>query len=307
MTALALRLRALRPTAGTSRRTRPGPRPLLPRSALLRAHVVADRLMLDVERVLADELAPLLSEHAAPEPPGAVLAARFDAPTNLPRGPRGPLWNRPQRRRPSIAEPLEDAVERTRAGAARALAPERLRESFDRIAVDVATHTARELRRQFQQQVGVDPISSNAGLAGARERFVRENVARITTVANDRIDRVQALIRDAVVRGTRVEVLARQLEESGDVSRRRASLIARDQVLTANAQMARLRAQNAGIVEYEHVTSRDERVRPTHQPLDGQVFRYDNPPIDPETGESMLPGEPIGCRCTAKPRLEGLL
>lgn len=306
MTPLAFALRS-RGTSTPRRRARLGPRPLEPRAALLRAHILADRVLLEVERILADELGPMLSEHAAPEPPGPVVAARFDAPADLPRGPRGPLWHRPQRRRPSIAEPLDDAVERARAGAARALSPDRLRESFDRIAVDVATHTMRELRRQFQAQVGVDPISSNAGLSGARERFVRENVARITTVANDRIDRVHALIRDAVVRGTRVEVLAQQLEESGGVSRRRASLIARDQVLTANAQMARLRAQNAGIVEYEWVTSRDEKVRKTHRELEGRVFRYDNPPIDPETGESMLPGEPIGCRCTAKPRLEGVL
>lgn len=313
-TPAALVLRAQRPGSTprlripTRRHVRPAPRPAAPNAALLRAHVLADRLWLDVERALADELAPLLAEHAAPDepaPPSPVV--RLDAPGRFPEGPRGPLWHRPARRRPSIAEPFDRAIERARGAVSRILEPTRIRPAFERIAVDVSAHVLREMRRAWQHSLGVDPITSDAGLAGARERFVRENVARITRLSERRLEEIRDAVSTAVARGTRVEVLAREIEERGGVSRRRASLIARDQVLTANAEITRLRMQNAGVVEYEWDSSRDERVRPIHRELHGTVQRWDNPPVISEDGETGHPGDAINCRCVARPRLEGLL
>lgn len=50
-------------------------------------------------------------------------------------------------------------------------------------------------------------------------------------------------------------------------------------------------AERAGIRKFMWLSMRDEKVRPLHASLDGQVFSYDNPPSEG------MPGEPPNCRC----------
>ncbi len=105
---------------------------------------------------------------------------------------------------------------------------------------------------------------------------------------------VEGVVRNAHAQGLRVEVLAHQLRERFDVSDSRAALIARDQVLKLNGQLNRSKQQSAGITQYVWVTSRDERVRPTHEDLDGTTQSWDVPPPEGH------PGQPVQCRCTAR-------
>ena len=76
-------------------------------------------------------------------------------------------------------------------------------------------------------------------------------------------------------------------------------------MLKYNANVTRARHEDAGIRSYTWRTSEDERVRESHQALDGQVFRYDDPPTDEDSGEAVNPGDAIQCRCTADPVIPG--
>ena len=76
---------------------------------------------------------------------------------------------------------------------------------------------------------------------------------------------------------TRVEEVAKSIRDMGDVTRSRAELIARDQVLKLNAEVTQRRHEAAGITEFVWSTSRDERVRPDHKALEGKRYRYDDP------------------------------
>lgn len=107
---------------------------------------------------------------------------------------------------------------------------------------------------------------------------------------------VEHTVREAHANGTRVEVLAHQLQERFGVSDSRAALIARDQTLKLNGQLNRSKQQANGVTHYVWRTSRDERVRKSHQKLEGTRQSWDVPP--PETGH---PGESVQCRCTASP------
>jgi len=49
----------------------------------------------------------------------------------------------------------------------------------------------------------------------------------------------------------------------------------------------------------------DERVRDSHADMEGQVCRFDDPPI--VDGEPANPGEPVQCRCYSDPYFEDLL
>ena len=109
---------------------------------------------------------------------------------------------------------------------------------------------------------------------------------------------VENLVIDAHRRGLRVEVLKKQLIERYEVSNSRASLIARDQVLKLNGQITKQRQTAAGITQYRWSTSKDEKVRPEHEALEGEIFSWSNPPPPGH------PGEDFQCRCVAIPIIE---
>lgn len=137
--------------------------------------------------------------------------------------------------------------------------------------------------------------------AGWRER----NLALIKSLAAEKVARVKRLLEESP--GSRVETLAKRIGEETGASRRRAELLARDQTLKLNAQVAQARHQAAGVTEYVWRTSRDERVRSRHKALEGTRQSYAEPPVvDPRTGRRAHPGDDYQCRCTADPLLPGL-
>ena len=131
--------------------------------------------------------------------------------------------------------------------------------------------------------------------------FRRENVALIRSIADTQLAQVETLVNEAATSGMRVETLRNRIQERFQVSRSRAQLIARDQVLKTNAQLTQVRHASVGVIEYEWVTSKDERVRETHQALDGTIQRWDSPPVTNDNGDTNHPGEDFQCRCVARP------
>ena len=85
-------------------------------------------------------------------------------------------------------------------------------------------------------------------------------------------------------------VLRREYKSSGYNLRR----LTRDQTSKLTGQLNQARQTELGIARYRWQTSGDERVRPTHNDNDGQVFAWNSPP--PATGH---PGEDVQCRCGA--------
>lgn len=151
--------------------------------------------------------------------------------------------------------------------------------------------TARVLR--------MSPDALPPTLRSVLDAFRRENVRLIGSVLDDQIAEVSEIVREAVQTGRRVEELAADIEARFGVSTSRARLIARDQVLKANSAMTQTRMVAAGVMRYRWSTSRDERVRPMHRELEGQIFSWSDPPVTTPKGERNHPGGDIQCRCTA--------
>lgn len=107
---------------------------------------------------------------------------------------------------------------------------------------------------------------------------------------------VREVLQDGLKRNLRAEEIAKNLEVRTGMTKRHAALIARDQTLKLNAAVTRIRQTNLGINRYEWVTSQDERVRPSHEALDGRTFSWNEP-----TPIGYHPGEDYQCRCVAKP------
>lgn len=168
------------------------------------------------------------------------------------------------------------------------------------VVSDVAEQTSAANLREMQRVLGVDRrmLLPNAPL----DEWTRQNVDFITTIADDYLDQVAELVTEAADTGMRHEALAARLEERLAVTQSRAALIARDQVLTANAQLAERRMQHVGVTEYIWRATPDSRTRPDHAALDGHRFRFSDPPIvDRRSGRRANPGGDIQCRCQAEP------
>lgn len=104
----------------------------------------------------------------------------------------------------------------------------------------------------------------------------------------------------AASQGTRAADLAKDLTANYEWGRKRAKLIARDQIAELNGQLNKVRQQQVGVEKYQWSTSLDERVRPTHQVLEGQTFSWSEP--GPDDGNH--PGMAINCRCVARAVIE---
>lgn len=87
----------------------------------------------------------------------------------------------------------------------------------------------------------------------------------------------------------------RLLKTPLDVAIGRGHVIAQDQTGKGAGAASKQVQQAAGVGNYKWITMRDDRVRPSHRRREGRIFSWSKPPPDGH------PGEPINCRCFARP------
>ena len=127
-----------------------------------------------------------------------------------------------------------------------------------------------------------------------------------------------------------VKAAAREGNQQAAKMLNRARFIARNAVSTAQGEYDKQIQLKTGIRLYRWSTSDDERVRPTHEKLDGKIFAWEpgttapkDITIDGKTyaegdiiptasdpnyngGAPTIPGQPYNCRCVALAVIEGI-
>ena len=162
---------------------------------------------------------------------------------------------------------------------------------------DIAFLTLKHGKKQAKRVLGLADEDMTAGwlIRGWKEK----NTSLITNFTDDMLARMREILEQT--RGGRVEEFADQIEGLLGTTRARAELIARDQTLKLNAQINQEACKTAGIEWYKWSTSQDGSVRDGHAALEGQYFRFDDPPIVNEKGDRENPGEDFQCRCVPIP------
>ena len=170
-------------------------------------------------------------------------------------------------------------------------ARQRLRRQLARIERD---HRVR-FREQMRRRVSLDVSSylKHADVAPLMERAFDANWSLIKTIPPQAAQQLQRQLGYMATFDRQKVIQA--IDRTRTVTWRRARLIARDQNNKLVGQLSQVRQTGVGIKQYEWITSQDERVRPSHRELQGEVFDWDNPPV---VGH---PGEDIQCRCHASP------
>lgn len=165
--------------------------------------------------------------------------------------------------------------------------------AIDAVAANVGNVTKEQWTRQAKAVVGIDLAAIEPNLTPTIATFRRANVDLITSMARDKVERVKAILDDAP--NARVETIRDRIMEEQGVTKRQAALIARDQVLSLNAQVTQKRHAAAGVEKYIWRTSGDGDVRPAHRALNGKTFSYDDPPVVSKDGRREHPGEDYQC------------
>lgn len=148
--------------------------------------------------------------------------------------------------------------------------------------------------------VDVSTIISENDLDEILQDYADANASLIKSLSDDTIKRVEQAVYAAKLSGKSARELAKDLQGQFGIMSSRAKLIAEDQLSKLNSDFNRVRQEQAGIVEYDWSTSKDERVRERHKKLEGKTYKWKE-----KTGaeEGLHPGKPIRCRCTARARV----
>ncbi len=121
---------------------------------------------------------------------------------------------------------------------------------------------------------------------------------------NQDIIKLRTQIMQNTMSGQRANNIVKLIQANYNTSLNKAKFLARQETSLLMSSMREQRYKDAGITRYKWSTSHDERVRPLHKRVNGQVFSWDNPPIVGELGEALNPGEDYNCRCVAIPIIE---
>ena len=136
----------------------------------------------------------------------------------------------------------------------------------------------------------------------AMQDALTRQVDLITSLPRDAADRVHKLTTEGMAQGRRTAAIAAEIARTGEVTRSRADLIARTEVSRTATELTKARAAHVGSTHFIWRAHHDDSTRPTHRALDGQAFRWDEPPeCDP--GHHALPGGIWNCRCFPEPVL----
>lgn len=163
--------------------------------------------------------------------------------------------------------------------------------------------TVKEWKRAIKATLGID-IREDYYLGEFYKEqlleWVKENINLISTIPEETLDKMKDIVYDGYANGRTTTKMVSDIQRVYGVSKRHATLIARDQTAKLNSQIQRYQQQDAGIEEYIWSTTGDERVRESHRELEGRKFRWDDPPENSD-GRACHPGEDYQCRCIGRP------
>lgn len=156
---------------------------------------------------------------------------------------------------------------------------------------------SRQFHAVMRSAYGVDIFKSEPWLVDVLKNWESQNISLIRSIPSESLSRLHGKIVQAVRSGQTVRDLRQVIQDEYGIAKRRAELIARDQIGKLNGQLTEERQKGIGVKKYRWRGVLDNRERDQHVAREGVEFSWDKPPPDGH------PGEPIQCRCRAEPIL----
>lgn len=152
---------------------------------------------------------------------------------------------------------------------------------------------AAEMSKEIRREILNTPV-------GERMRELMEDqIDLITSLPREAAERVHKLVSQNLEQSSRGEHLQAEIFRTGEVTKSRATLIARTETSRCASVLTQARAEYVGSEGYIWRTVHDSDVRPSHKKMEGKFVRWDSPPtLDGLRGHA---GALPNCRCFAEP------
>ena len=177
----------------------------------------------------------------------------------------------------------------------------------------------KQFSKQLQNGIGVSFQTNASWWPDTRDSWAQTNYSLIVSNARNYVTQINTLCEQGVVNGWGVKQLQEEIKKATDkLTDKKCRLLARDQIGKLQGQVSEAQMEEVGLEMYVWDTSGDERVRPSHKPMDGLLCRWDNANVcsydngktwveRPATAVKMHPGQDIQCRCVALAYIPELL
>jgi SPP1 gp7 family putative phage head morphogenesis protein len=165
------------------------------------------------------------------------------------------------------------------------------------VGFDVLFFSEKKYDRGIYKAIGFNGISSFE-TADLMQSWVRENLKLIKGANAAQLSSLETMLLRAARDGTTVGAITEAVQKILNTTVSRSTLIASDQAYKLDGQLDMLKQQSVGITHYFWRTVGDDRVRPSHQALEGRRRSWKN--------DAPHPGQEINCRCSAEPDINSV-
>ena len=161
-------------------------------------------------------------------------------------------------------------------------------------------------QKAINQAIGVNVALPGTDMSANVDAWAEENTALITNLAQSYLSKVTTAVNSGFRDGLSWRDISKNIQAETGVAKRRADLIARDQVATMNMQVTKQRAADLDVKQFVWRTMEDQRVRgnpsgrypkanPSHYVRNGKTYNWS----DGAGARDTFPGQAINCRCFA--------
>lgn len=119
------------------------------------------------------------------------------------------------------------------------------------------------------------------------------------------IIKMREVVGQMAIEGKSSKAIADYISQRFGIEQRHAKFLARNESAIATTSYLQAKYKEEGFTHFKWGASMDERTRELHRELNGQIFKFSEPPIiDKRTGQRGLPGETYNCRCVIIPVID---
>lgn len=168
-----------------------------------------------------------------------------------------------------------------------------------------------QFAKQFEKSINVSIKEQADWWDDMIDYWSNNNYQLIRSNASNFINKINVIVEQAITNGTSVRDLQELIQKATEgLSDSKCRLLARDQIGKLQGLISQGQMTEVGLEMYIWSTSGDERVRDSHQEMEGLLCRWDDASVYSEDGGKtwiprpsgavdMHPGQDIQCRCVA--------
>lgn len=183
--------------------------------------------------------------------------------------------------------------------------------SLGKTADEAMDFETTQFQKTIEKGIHVNLPTSAEWWNNMKSSWAEDNYTLITSNAKKFVSEINTLTEQAIVNGMSPAKLKSQIKKATEgLSDKHCKLLARDQMGKLNGQITQAQMEEIDLEMYVWDTSMDDRVRESHQLMQGVLCRWDDASVcsydngktwepRPAGAIDLHPGQDIQCRCVA--------